>query len=145
MDARDTRAQPRNWLVAVTLLVLREQKAYGYALIEQMGAYGLGKTNPGTLYRTLRQIEKEGLCESEWETSEGGSACRVYSITGAGSSFLDSWVESLGRCEWMMNAFFSIYCRGTAVDGDGGKDGHEGKYGDGRIRLAPSNLLRKGQ
>jgi len=126
-------------------LVLREQKAYGYALIEQMGAYGLGKTNPGTLYRTLRQIEKEGLCESEWETSEGGSACRVYSITDAGSSYLDSWVESLGRCEWMMNAFFSIYRRGTAVDGDGGKDGHEGKDGDGRIRLAPSNLLRKGQ
>lgn len=145
VDGRDTSARPRNWLVAVTLLVLREQGAYGYALMERMGAFGLGEINPGTLYRTLRQMEKEGLCESGWETSEGGPARRVYSITDAGSSYLDLWTESLGRCERMMDAFFSIYREGPAGDGDGGKDGDESEDGDGRSRIALTTLLPKGQ
>lgn len=144
--ARDTSAQLRNWLAAAALLALREKGAsYGYALMERIDAFGLGEINPGTLYRTLRQMEKEGLCESEWETSEGGPARRVYSITEAGSSYLDSWAESLGRCERMMAAFSSIYRKGPAADGDAGKDGDEGEDGDGRIRLTPTNLLSKGQ
>ena len=145
VDARDTSARPRNWPVAVTLLLLQQQGAYGYALMERMGAFGSGEINPGTLYRTLRQMEKKGLCESEWETSEAGPARRVYSITDAGSSYLDSWAESLGRWERMMDVFFSIYREGPAGDGNGGKDGDEGKDGDRRIQLAPTNLFPKRQ
>jgi PadR family transcriptional regulator, regulatory protein PadR len=146
VDGRDTTARPKNWLVAVTLLVLREQGACGYALMERMGVFGLGEINPGNLYRTLRQMDKEGLCKSEWETFEGGPACRMYSTTDAGSSYLDSWAESLGRCERMVDAFFSIYPEGPAADGNGGRDGDEGEEdGDGQIRLAPANLLPKRQ
>ena len=52
--------------------------------------------NPGTLYRTLRQMEKNGDIESTWQTSEnGGPASRMYSITEAGVAYLDLWVASL--------------------------------------------------
>src|SRR3712207_8701353 len=50
--------------------------------------------NAGTLYRTLRQMEKEGLCESEWEFSEGSPPRRVYSIREDGQTYLDAWVEA---------------------------------------------------
>ncbi len=77
--------RPRNWLVPVILLSLRECTSYGYKLMEQTAAFGFGAMNPGTLYRTLRHMEKDGLCESSWDTTTGGGpARRVYSITDAG-------------------------------------------------------------
>jgi poly-beta-hydroxybutyrate-responsive repressor len=70
-------------LVPVILLTLREWNSYGYELMERAAAFGFEAMNPGTLYRTLRQMEKEGIVESTWETSRGGPARRMYSITGA--------------------------------------------------------------
>jgi PadR family transcriptional regulator, regulatory protein PadR len=75
--------RPRNWLVPVILLAVRERNSYGYELMERMAEFGLEAMNPGTLYRTLRQLEVDSLCESRWETPKGGPARRVYSITDA--------------------------------------------------------------
>ena len=101
--------RPRNWLVPVILLTLRECTSYGYKLMEQAAVFGFEAMNPGTLYRTLRQMEKEGLCESEWETSKGGPARRVYSITDAGETYLEFWAESLKQYQRNMDAFFRLY------------------------------------
>ena len=104
------KVRPRNWLAAVILVTLREQSSYGYELLERMTAFGFEEMNPGTLYRTLRQMEKEGLCESTWETSRGGPARRMYSITEAGEAHLDNfWVKSLEQYQQMMEAFFRLY------------------------------------
>ena len=43
-----------------------------------------------TLYRTLRQMEKDGFLESTWEPGPTGPARRVYTITDAGHDWLDS-------------------------------------------------------
>ena len=104
---------PRNWLVPVTLLTLRECTSYGYKLMEQTAAFGFGAMNPGTFYRTLRHMEKDGLCESEWDTSSGaGPARRVYSITNAGEAYLGFWAEALEQYRRNMDAFFSLYTGG---------------------------------
>jgi PadR family transcriptional regulator PadR len=101
---------PRNWLVPVILLTLRECTSYGYKLMEQATAFGFGAMNPGTLYRTLRHMERDGLCESEWDTTNGGGpARRVYSITGAGEAYLDFWAEALEQYQRNMDAFFQLY------------------------------------
>ena len=81
----DIEVRPRNWLTPVALVVLREESSYGYELMKRLALdFDFEKINAGTLYRTLRQMEKEGLCESEWETSKGGPARRMYYITEAG-------------------------------------------------------------
>ena len=54
---------PRNWLVPVVLLSIREWNTYGYELMERASAFGFEAMNPGTLYRTLRQMEKNGIVE----------------------------------------------------------------------------------
>jgi hypothetical protein len=64
--------RPKNWLVPVVLLSLREWNSYGYELMGRARMFGFGAMNPGTLYRTLRQMEKDGVVESSWETSRGG-------------------------------------------------------------------------
>ncbi len=65
--------------------------------------------NPGTLYRTLRRMETNGLCKSEWDTSEEGPARRKYSITGAGQAYLGIWAEALEQYQRTMKAFFRLY------------------------------------
>jgi PadR family transcriptional regulator PadR len=109
-ETNDIEARPRNWLVPVILVSLREWNSYGYRLMEQAAALGFGAMNPGTLYRTLRHMERDGLCESEWDTSNGrGPARRVYSITDAGNAYLDLWARSLEQYQRNMDAFFSLY------------------------------------
>jgi PadR family transcriptional regulator, regulatory protein PadR len=102
--------RPRNWLVPVILLTLRQWNSYGYKLMEQARAFGFGAMNPGTLYRTLRHMEKDGLCQSQWDTSAGrGPARRVYSITDAGNAYLDFWARSLEQYQRNMDTFFRLY------------------------------------
>ena len=101
--------RPKNWLVPVILLSLREWNSYGYELMERASAFGFEAMNPGTLYRTLRQMEKEGVVESSWETSRGGPARRMYTITDAGRSYLDFWARSLEQYQQTMDTFFRMY------------------------------------
>src|ERR671939_741248 len=108
-ELRGVEARPRNWLVPVILLSLREWNSYGYELMERTAAFGFEAMNPGTLYRTLRQMEKDGVVKSKWETSKGGPARRVYSITDAGEAYLDFWARSLEQYRRNMDTFFRLY------------------------------------
>lgn len=102
-------AWSKNWLQPVLLLMLREWSSYGYELMEKMTAFGLAAMNPGTVYRTLRQMEKDGIISSSWDTSTAGPARRVYSITEAGETYLKYWADSLDHYQKMMNTFFQMY------------------------------------
>ncbi len=85
-------------LLTTTLLaMLRNWNAYGYQLAQQLAEAGLPAFDSGTVYRTLRQLERTGLVSSFWDTSESGPARRVYSLTKAGDIFLSSWIDVLGR------------------------------------------------
>ena len=102
-------AWSKNWLQPVLLLMLREWSSYGYELMEKMTTFGLAAMNPGTVYRTLRQMEKDGIISSSWDTSTAGPARRVYSITEAGETYLKYWADSLDHYQKMMNTFFQMY------------------------------------
>jgi PadR family transcriptional regulator, regulatory protein PadR len=97
--------RPKKWLSPVVLLALREKSSHGYELMDRIARFGFEAINPGTLYRALRRMEEEGLCESEWETSKGGgAACRIYSVTDAGVAYLDSWAEECKKS----NGFWTL-------------------------------------
>ena len=105
-------ARPKSWLEPVILLTLREWNSYGYELMKRATTFGFEAMNPGTMYRTLREMEENGVVKSKWETAKGGPARRVYSITDAGEAYLQFWVESLEQYRRNMDAFFSIYTGG---------------------------------
>jgi PadR family transcriptional regulator PadR len=108
----DINLRPRNWLVPVALVVLKEESSYGYVLMERLTQFGFEEINPGTLYRALRQMENEGLCESEWEIStngNGGPARRVYSVTKSGEAYLDSWAEEYEKYQKVLDSFSLAY------------------------------------
>ena len=101
--------RPSNWLEAVVLLSLSKWNSYGYELMRRVRIFGFEAMNPGTLYRTLRRMEKDGVVESSWETSGGGPARRVYSITGPGEANLGMWATSLERYRHSVDDFFELY------------------------------------
>ncbi len=104
--------RPRTWLTPVALVVLREQPSHGYELMERLEEFGFEQIDPGTLYRTLRQMENEGLCKSELESPEGGQARRTYSITNDGEVYLTSWTEECKKYQLVLDSFYLAYsCR----------------------------------
>jgi PadR family transcriptional regulator, regulatory protein PadR len=108
----DIDARPRNWLTPVALVLLREQSSHGYELMERVAEFGFELINPGTLYRTLRQMENEGFCQIAWETSNGGPPCRMYSVTNEGEEYLASWAEACKAYRKVVDAFDLAYsCR----------------------------------
>jgi PadR family transcriptional regulator PadR len=102
-------AWSRNWCVPVILLMLRQWNSYGYELMEKLTAFGLQEMNRGTFYRMLRQMEKNGMVTSAWDTSTTGPARRIYSITEVGEAYLKLWAESLDQYQKMVNMFFELY------------------------------------
>jgi|SRR5215218_8090877 len=102
-------ARPRNWLTPVALVLLREESSYGYELMEGLEGFGFEQISAGSLYRTLRRTEKEGLSKSEWEPSEGGAARRMYSITEAGESYLAAWAKACEQYQNVMDSFARAY------------------------------------
>lgn len=82
-------------LLSTSLLAfLKNWNAYGYQLTQRLAESGMPECDSGTVYRTLRQLEKSGFVSSFWDTSESGPARRMYSLTAAGDLFLATWMQA---------------------------------------------------
>lgn len=99
----------------MVLVVLQEEPSYGYEIMERIRDFGFEEINSGTVYRALRQMEREGLCTSEWETSEEGPGRRVYSVTNAGVAYLDAWAKDAKQYQQLMDSFFRAYTVGRTI------------------------------
>jgi PadR family transcriptional regulator PadR len=83
-------------LLSTSLLAfLKNWNAHGYQLTQRLAEAGMPACDSGTVYRTLRQLEKSGFVSSFWDTSENGPARRMYSLTKAGELFLGGWIAAL--------------------------------------------------
>jgi poly-beta-hydroxybutyrate-responsive repressor len=100
---------PRDFLTSWLLLLLRNASTYGYQLIQTLMVMGLGATDPATVYRTLRQLEKDGLISSSWDPKASGPARRVYTLTDLGEEYLRLWKDQLERYQGVLNRFFEVY------------------------------------
>jgi DNA-binding PadR family transcriptional regulator len=69
--------------------------SYGYELIQSIQRFGFveGQAPPGMIYRHLRQMEKDGLVYSQWQTEGVGPAKRIYELTDEGRELLELWVR----------------------------------------------------
>ncbi len=100
---------PRDLLVPYILLAVSLHRAHGYLIEEYLKTIGFFSIELSTLYRTLRQLEKDGLLVSEWEPGATGPARRVYSLTTVGQTWLESWTSTLQLYRGMIDQFFDLY------------------------------------
>ncbi|WP_017378607.1 poly-beta-hydroxybutyrate-responsive repressor [Paenisporosarcina sp. TG-14] len=100
---------PKNFLIPIMLLHLRDWNSHGYELMQKITQFGFDSVDQGNLYRILRQLEKDAMVTSKWDTTSGGPAKRIYTITAAGEQYLEVWASSLGHYQKMLNQFFNLY------------------------------------
>jgi PadR family transcriptional regulator PadR len=105
---------PRDMLIPYILLAVSLQRAHGYLIEEYLKSLGFFGLEMSTLYRTLRQLERDGLLLSAWEPGPTGPARRVYSLTDAGRAWLDTWASMLEVYRGMIDRFFGLYTRAHA-------------------------------
>ena len=99
----------RDFLVPYVLLAISAQRAHGYLIEQYIRGLGLAQVEMSTLYRTLRQLEKQGLVTSSWEAGPGGPARRVYSLTDTGQAWLRTGAGALAAYRSAIDAFFGKY------------------------------------
>ncbi len=93
--ANRTRQQSRH-LPAFVLLVLAESPTHGGALQTALNRRLPSlKADSAAVYRTLKQLEKDGEVGAQWDTSGSGPAIRVYRLTPTGWKKLDLWLEDV--------------------------------------------------
>ena len=100
---------PKNFLIPIMLLHLRDLNSHGYELMDKIMQFGVESVDQGNFYRLLRQLEKDALVTSEWDITSGGPAKRIYSITDAGEKYLEMWAGSLSHYQKMLDQFFDLY------------------------------------
>ena len=116
-------------LNAQLLAMLKGWSAYGYELAQRLEEAGMGHYNKGSIYRALRQMESMGLVDSMWDTSTGGPARRMYSLTRAGTLFLENWLHLLDMHRTMLENFVEM---GRAMSGsDNSRRDHKTGQADG--------------
>jgi PadR family transcriptional regulator PadR len=106
-----SQAKQERYIQPSILLGLRIKASYGYELIQNIQQFGFveGNAPPGMIYRHLRQLEKDGLVSSKWETKGAGPAKRVYNITHEGKEVLVIWIDYMKKQAKNLNDFIKNY------------------------------------
>ncbi|PFO06401.1 poly-beta-hydroxybutyrate-responsive repressor [Bacillus sp. AFS076308] len=99
----------KNFVLPFILLLLSKVSLHGYELSQKLEAFGFKTLDQGNLYRMLRQLEKDELVSSVWDTTGNGPAKRRYSITKAGITYLKGYANQLETYQSILDQFFKMY------------------------------------
>jgi len=98
----------------VLVSIARLGQAYGYSIAQeaQKMAVTHAGLDTGVIYRTLHRLEMSEMVVSAWDTAEGRTARRVYTLTSGGRTHIAEWAEVLGRTVSSLEAIQKA-CRET--------------------------------
>ncbi|RKO67748.1 helix-turn-helix transcriptional regulator [Desulfofundulus salinus] len=110
-DCRCAGAPMERFMQPCLLLLLHRRSTHGYELIQSLREFGFhdSEADPGTVYRNLRRLEEEGLVSSQWDTSGGGPARRLYRLTPEGEELLHAWAEAITHNKRRLEYFLARY------------------------------------
>jgi PadR family transcriptional regulator, regulatory protein PadR len=108
---RGRRQHIRRFLEPCLLVLLRKEESHGYNLINGLYEFGFDSKNmdPSVLYRSLRDLESQGLITGQWDTNSLGPQRRVYTITSAGEAVLADWIAELRQTRQQIMALDNAY------------------------------------
>lgn len=99
----------KNLLIPAILLHLKKIQTHGYDLMHEITKFGIETVDKGYFYRTLRQLEKDNIVTSTWDTSSSGPAKRIYALTEIGENQLKLWAKTLDTHQKMVHQFLDLY------------------------------------
>ena len=84
-------------MLILKTLALEPLHGFGITIrIEQMSR-GVFRVNPGTLFPSLKRLERDGLVASEWRTTEHNRRAKYYALTAGGRRQLKEERAAWGR------------------------------------------------
>ncbi|MEA2025534.1 MAG: PadR family transcriptional regulator [Chloroflexota bacterium] len=125
MDARHTRSstgmgwstrghhhgahhRPRRgrWIEPFVLMLVAQGPTYGYKLIGELNELDVAPEgiDAGTVYRTLRSMDADGLVSTEWGL-EGDQPRREYRLTEEGACALEDWMDVMSERKRLIEHF----------------------------------------
>ncbi|MDQ6605788.1 MAG: PadR family transcriptional regulator [Actinomycetota bacterium] len=109
---------PKKFVRPALMLLLLEQPAHGYELLERLQPLGFERPDPGGLYRNLRALEDAGFVHSAWQQSTAGPDRRIYELTRAGREELHAQAKALAATNHTVQVFLSRYREFVALSVD---------------------------
>ena len=95
-------------MLILKTLSLEPMHGYGIARRVEQISRGVFKVNPGSLLTALQRLERAGLLDTAWRTSENSRRARYYSLTRAGRKRLDAetaeWKRRAAAVARLLNA-----------------------------------------
>jgi len=94
-------------------MLVAQGPTYGYKLIGELNELDVAPEgiDAGTVYRTLRSMDADGLVSTEWGL-EGDQPRREYRLTEEGACALEDWNDVMSERKRLIEHFLD---RGQAI------------------------------
>jgi PadR family transcriptional regulator PadR len=81
------------------LKTLALEPLHGFGITIRIGqmSQGVFRVNPGTLFPSLKRLERDGLITSDWRTTENNRRAKYYTLTARGRRQLEDERSAWGR------------------------------------------------
>src|ERR1700740_201570 len=84
-------------MLILKTLSLEPMHGFGIARRIEQISRGVFKVNPGSLLTAFQRLERDGLLDAEWRTTENSRRAKYYSLTRAGRRRLPAETEAWER------------------------------------------------
>ena len=93
------------------LAMLARGETYGYAVLGRLEEMRVsnGPLDVGLVYRSLRDLERDGLVSSTWAEESAGPRRRAYLLTDDGTRALDDWAVVMRERARLIGEFNADY------------------------------------
>ena len=95
-------------LLILKTLSLAPMHGWGISQRVQQISNGVLEVNQGSLYPALQRLEKDGLIDSDWETTDNNRRARYYRLTPSGRRALGVELENWRRFAAGLESVLSI-------------------------------------
>jgi transcriptional regulator len=75
-------------MLILKTLALEPMHGYGIGVRLEQISKGVFQVNAGSLFPSLRRLERDGLIRGEWRTTENGRKAKYYALTASGRAEL---------------------------------------------------------
>ena len=75
-------------MLILKTLALEPMHGYGIGVRLEQISRGVFQVNAGSLFPALRRLERDGLIDGDWQTTENGRRARYYTVTAQGRAQL---------------------------------------------------------
>jgi PadR family transcriptional regulator, regulatory protein PadR len=84
-------------MLVLKTLALESMHGYGISVRIEQISKGVFRLNAGSLFLAIQRLERDGLIEGQWKSTENKRRAKYYALTAKGSKRLNSETKEWSR------------------------------------------------